>query len=217
MDIVASCEGKADESLSCRLKWFEMPYFRPESLKAEVLNHKRGDLFETTFIVEDHAGDKEVKAQVKIHELQTITLPDLDDDLAKTAKADSLEILKATEKVKFEEYQINADKSTVVDHVITSMLQKSKVPPAPMSWIDTNAKRIMGEHVTSHGGDNAKAANALGCADEAAMLDAFRSQVNRDYIQDLVMRKYAQIFELGSDLSKIFDHMLSKAEWVEAK
>ncbi len=218
LDIIASSDDKPAKDLSCRLKWVEVQYLKPDSLKADVLSHKRGDMFETTFTLDMPEGAKEVKASVKIHELQTVDLPAVDDELAKTMKFETADIWKASEKVKFEEYQKNADKSTVVDHVITDILHKSKVPPAPISWLDANARRIMADHVAVQGKGNAEtAAKMLGCAGEEEMLDAFRSQVNRDYIQDLVMRKYAQVMGIDFDMSKVFDHMLSKAEWEEAK
>ena len=220
LDINASADGVPDQAMSFRLQWLDLPSLRIESLKREILGHRKGDLFETTYTFEDPKSPKEVKAQIKIHELQTITmLPPT--ELAKKEGYDTEAEWSTAERQKYDGYRRNLEQGTIADHVINGMLQKVVIPPAPVSWMEANAKTMLDRHIASNNNNKTQAMKVLGLSDEEDLMHFFRSEVHQNYVKDLVVRKYAKIYQLQITeqnlLDKVLEHMHEMAIWREPK
>lgn len=219
MDIMASCDDKLDPDLSCRLNWFEVSNIKSESFKKELFKHKKNDLFDVVYIVKDDKGnDKEAYAHVKIHEVQTIVYPEINDELIQkeSNKFKTLDEFMQDAKKNYSEYVDSIDKNVAVDHVMNQIATKSRIPPVPMGWIDSVANKRMEAHIANNQNNKDKAIKLIGASDEVGMFNMFCDYAHQDYVRDLVVRKYAEMYNLDfSNPESITNDIYNRIEWTE--
>ena len=218
MDIMASCEGSPYEAISGRNTWHIVKDIRFPDLKKAVLEHKKGDLFEINFDIDD----KKIEAVVKIHELQTITYPELDDELAQkeNKKFNSFSHLKDEFEAGYNSYTQQVKENMVFDKVINEIIQKSTIPIAPSLYVRANASQLMTQHVQSCGGKAEDAARRLGLSDVKAMQQQFEIHAQKNFIRDLALRKYVSLFDVEiekDNYDKAVKDMVTRVEWIESK
>ena len=222
LDIHASSEGKPDSELSFKLKWLEVSLIQSDTFKNELCKHKKGDTFDVIYEVGTD-GEKEASAQVKVHEMEYLTYPEVDDDLIKKAELSSgdknFETLEEYTKAELERYQEYLDSrlaSAAAEHILNQIATKSKIPPVPMGWITNVAKHGMQKHVSQSGGDTDKAMKSIGVTSESEMLNLFCDQAHNEYVRHLATRKYASMQGIEyTDSDAIVADMASKMQWEE--
>ncbi len=215
IDIHASCKGEPEPELSCRLRWFDIDGLQIESFKEGLLGHKKGDLFEMQYLMEDEETSKEVIAQVKIHEMSRITLPEMGDALIKKefSDFDTLSECEAHNKNLYLERMKVNDRNFAAEHILNQIISKVEVPLVPMAWIENTATRAMQDHIKQCGSAE-KAMKAIGVSSESAMLSMFCDESHGSYVRDLASRKYAHTYDLDvQDTETLLDDMYDRIQW----
>lgn len=218
MDITASIDGNPYVGGSVQSQWVDISGIPLKDLSAQLIGHKVGDLFEVDYLANPRdpgAAGKTVHAIIKIHNLQKIIMPPVDDDLAKDAEFDDLKSFEARFNQDFEGYLLNMRRAVSSDHLIGHIVQNSKIPPIPQGWLDLVVKSMSDEHIKRFNGNRKAAMKAIGANTEDDFKHRFTGQAYRELMQDLSMRKYCEMYnlELGSDA--VFDHMLDNIKWIE--
>jgi len=220
IDIHASSDGKPDPNLSLKLKWLEVSRIESNTFKTELCKHKKGDTFDVIYEVGDD-GEKEASAQVKIHEMEHITYPEITDELIKKSELsfgdknfETLDEYMQSELKRYREYLDSVLANAATSHILNQIATKSKIPPAPMGWINNVAKQGMEKHVSQSGGDTNKAMKSIGAASESDMLNLFCDQANNEYVRHLATRKYASMYDMEyTDSDALVADMASKMKW----
>lgn len=215
VDIISSQDGKPFPSYTFRRRWFNVNQL-PKTLLETLGAHEVGDLFETTLDLPDiySGATKAVQMHVKVYEAKLIKLPEVNDALAVQAGFESLEMLKNQFRVEFDEYVLRARKNAAIDHVINQLLQHSKLPQLPENCVFSNANLRMREHLEQYGGDKKRASLAVGAKTEDEMVHVFRRIVVKDILQQIALRKYAEIAGLSLDDPGLIDHMIEHVNFV---
>jgi len=217
LDVTASVDGEPYIAGTFQGQWLEVDVIHIPELKESLLRHERGDLFEVEFEAkhDKKINGKMVQASVKVHDLQIIHTPEIDDELAKDAGFEDLEDFRKRFHQDYGKYVKNAEKSTAVDHVINQIMLNSRIPPFPQEWINQNVDRIMEIHLQNFKGDRKRAMAAVAVDNEEDFRQKFVGQLYRDYMQQLAMRYYCKLYEIekeGSD--EMFDSILSQVRWI---
>jgi len=222
LDIHASCEGEPHAEGTFHRQWVEWKMLNVPKLKEELLQHKKGDLFEISYELDptkapDMEG-KTIDAHVKIYELQTVEYPEIDDEIAKKEGFDSIAELEKIFREEYENYISQARKALVADHMINEILTKSKIPLLPAKWVQFATENIIEQNSLQFGGDRKKLMNAVGATTEERLHEIFKAQAHREALTILAVRKYADMHGLDrpeEDNEDIFRHMMDHVEWVE--
>jgi len=216
LDVIASIDGKPYINGTLQRAWVDISSI-PKDLSAQLIGHKVGDLFECDYLASprdtENAG-KTVHAAIKIHNLQKIIIPPVDDDLAKDAEFDDLKAFEARFHQDFDGYVRNMHKSVVADHVIGHIVQNSVIPPVPQGWLDSAIKGMSDYHLRNFGGNKKAAMKAIGAQTEADFVHRFTGQAYREMMQDLATRKYGELFNVAPGSDEMFESMLDNVRWV---
>lgn len=218
LDIISSRDGKPFPSFTFRRRFFSLEQL-PKTFRAVLEGHNVGDLFEVDYEVPDlqnEGGRAMLHSHIKIYECKTITYPEMNDDLAVKAGFESLEMLRNQFTVDYDEYVQRAKKSVAIDHVINQMISHSKLPQLPESCVFSNAKARMYEHIASCNNDMKQAMATCGAKNEEEMVKRFRSIVVREILQQLALRKYAEINNMDHMSPDLIDHVIDSVIFVDA-
>ena len=218
LDIMASCDGEPYNPISCRTTWHLVKDIRFPELKQAILEHKKGDLFEVDFKFNEGDTEKLIKAAVKIHELQTVEFPELDDELAKKEKFETFDGLKNKFQEGYAKYITDMKEGLAFDTCINAITQNSTIPIAPSIYVKANVSKILDQHSQASNGDLDAAARRLGLKDAEALQAQCEIQVQQNFIRDLAIRKYVDLFEVEVDTDnydKAIDDMVERVEWIE--
>ncbi len=212
IDIIAEIDGEPSEQETVRKRWIEISKHWSDEFREQVLKHKKGELFEVSW---DKDG-KTVNAQVKIHDLQVVEYPDIDDELAKDEKYESLADMKAKFLEDYHKQIENTERGIAIDHVIGQISENSKIPPVPEEWIDINATKSMQAHIQRFKGNTRQAMMSIGAVDEPQMLSMFKGHVLQDSIKRMATRAYVDKYDLDKDdEEKIAEHIMSQIVWLD--
>lgn len=215
LDLTASCEGEPYFAASAQRMWFDVKDIAIKTLRDELTNHKKGDLFEISF--ENEEG-KRVDVQVKVHDVANVMTPEVDDELARDAGFDDLEALKKQFYEEYNQYVKNAEESQACDHILTEIIAKAEFGPIPTEYIKLNTDATIKNFINNHRGDKHKAMKAIGATDEAMMQQLFVGQVHRDLYQKLARDYYAETYDLNvEDTSSILEDMRNRINWIDKK
>lgn len=221
LDITASIEDEAYAQATIQKNWLRIKDLRSKELAGSLLEHKKGDLYETSFpdpfkVYEEDGEPKIVTAQVKIHDARHVRFYDLDDPkLYELAKFETKEQFVEKFHQEYNEYMDNAERHLAFDEIMNQLTMKGKLEPIPQSWIETNASNFIRRHVDSVGGDQQKAMKAVGATSEDHYMDMGRSQILKDTVNRMAVRAYAAMYDLSDDPVEVANHILSQVKWVE--
>ena len=221
MDIIASIDGEPYEKGTIRSNWFDMGRLSSPELKAEILKHKVGDLFEVSFdnILKKYAEGEtpeKIDAQVKIHDSRIARFYGLDDpELYKLAKFETKEAFIEKFHKEYEAYMDNSEKHVAFDEIMSQLTMGGKLDPIPQSWITTSSILYMKNHIKSMGGDKDKAMKAVGATTDEQYARMINGQIIQDTVNRMAVRAYASIYKLPDNPDIIAAHILSKVTWVE--
>lgn len=211
LDLVANCEGKPYPHATSQGKWFDVDNIAITTLKEALLTHKRDDLFEVSFVNEE---DKQVDIQVKVHGVNGIQIPEIDDELAKDAGFDDLSTLQVQFYEEYEKYIRGAEESIACDHILTDILTKSEIGPVPNDYIKVNVEQSIKQFIANHNGNKEKAMRSISASSEENMRQLFVGQVHRDLYQKLARDFYATKYGIDKeDTDSILKHMRDSAKW----
>lgn len=216
-DVTASIDGEPYERGTFQGHWLEVGIIHIPELKAALLEHKKGDLFETEFDpIRDPAMEgKRIKASVKVHDLKIIRTPEVDDELAKDAGYEDMADFRKRFRRDYKKYVENSQRATATNHVIGQILMQSRIPAFPEEWIERNIERMINEHLQHFKGDRKRAMMAVGVDNEEDFRHQFKGQLYREYMQQLAARLYCKMYEIkepGSD--EMFESILSQVRWI---
>ncbi len=119
----------------------------------QVVGHNIGDEFDinVTFPEEYHAKElagKPVIFKIKLHAINTVELPTLDDEFAKDiSEFDTFDEYKADVKAKIQKRHDNTAENEVRDAIVNVLLDKL-VADIPAAMIDTEAENIIRDYDT---------------------------------------------------------------------
>ncbi|MBS1716380.1 MAG: trigger factor [Armatimonadetes bacterium] len=99
--------------------------------------------FPKNFQEKEWAG-KKLKCIISVNSISAVKLPELDDEFAKTLKAQSLDELKKTVRTMMEEAKKQASREILADKLLDALLEKSKVE-APEGMYEQLAYRRLQE------------------------------------------------------------------------
>jgi len=218
LDVTASIEGEPYAHGTFQGQWLEVGVLSIPELKDALLEHARGDLFETRFEPQrdPEVLGKTVDAVVKVHDLKFIKVPEIDDELAKDAGFDDMKDFRKRFHQDYEKYIKNARQATATDHILGQIMMQSRVPAFPEEWINRNVERMIEEHLKQFKGDRLRGMAVLGVKDEDKFQQAFKGQLYRDYMQQLAVRTYCKMHKIdkqGSD--EMFESILSQVKWIQ--
>jgi len=219
IDLTARIEGKPYVGGSVQGQWVEVAGIPISELRDHLIGHSVNDLFECEYPANKHDseyGGKSVQATIKIHNLQQITMPKVDDDLAKDAGFDDLVIFKKRFKKDYQKYVDQALKSTVTDHMVTQVIQNSKLPPLPQQWVDLNIKRMADQYIKRCDGNKKAAMASIGIKSEEAFKECFKGQFYSDFMRKLALGKYEELYEVKIDTDEFYQDMIERVRWVNA-
>jgi len=210
MDVTATMDGQPFEQGSLRMQWMDLDRHPNKTLVNAILEHKKGDLFETEWL---HEG-KVVSAQVKIHALQTITYPELDDEFAKDLEFDSLDAFKEKFINDYRENVERQEEAMAIDGIISNIVESVTLPPLPEEWVEHKSAAAVNEHIRRVG-NKKRALLSVGAKDENQMQARFRGQVYRTLVQQLAVKAYAEKYDLGDEEEDIKKHMKEHVNWIK--
>ena len=218
LDVTASIEGEPYVKGTFQGQWLEVEVVSIPELKAALLEHKKGDLFEVSFTqqLDPEVAGKTVDASVKVHDLKIIRTPEVDDDLAKDAGYGDLVDFRKRFHTDYVKYLQNARQATATDHVLGQIMMQSRVPAFPEEWVGKNIERLIARHLEQFKGDLKKGMAALGVPDKESFEQSFKGQLYREYMQQLAVRAYCKMYEIeepGSD--EMFESILSQVKWIK--
>ncbi|MDN7144519.1 trigger factor [Liquorilactobacillus mali] len=120
----------------------------------QLVGHKSGeDVTVTVTFPEDYQAEdlqgKEAVFDVKIHEVKSKQLPELDDDFAKDVdeEVDTLEELKAKIKEELKEQKVADAKSKIQDEAIDIAVNNSKIGDIPAEMIEDDVHRQIEQYM----------------------------------------------------------------------
>jgi len=217
MDVTASLDGKPYANGTFQRQWVDISGIPMKDLVEQLIGHKVGDLFECDYLAsprdQENAG-KTVHAAIKIHNLQKIIIPPVDDDLAKDAEFDDLKAFEDRFHQDFDGYIRNMHKSVIADHVIGHIVQNSIIPPVPQGWLDSAIKGMSGHHLRQFNGNKKAAMKAVGAQTEEDFVHRFTGQAYREMMQELAIRKYGELFNVAPGSEEMFESMLDNVKWI---
>jgi len=220
MDMRGTVEGETYPSATMKRQWLEVGFIQVPELRDHLLGKKVGDEFECEFPASKHDpdhGGKPVSASIKILDLQQIDTPDVDDDLAKDAGFDDLKAFEERFDKDYAGYIKRAEQATVADHVVKDILRKAPIPPLPMSWVNLQVEGLMQEHLASVKGSKSQAMKLLGVETEDEYVENFRRQLYQQFMQELALQKYGQMFDVEPGSDEMFSSMMEKVRWDDEK
>lgn len=216
-DVTASIDGQPYDKGTFQGHWLEVELVHIPELKQALLEHKKGDLFEVEFdpVHDPEMEGKRVNASVKVHDLQLICTPEIDDELAKDAGYEDMADFRKRFHQDYVKYLDNARRATATNHVIGQILMQSRIPAFPEEWIERNIDRMIKEHLKNFKGDLRRGMAAVGVSKEEDFRQQFKGQLYREYVQQLAARLYCKMYEIeepGSD--EMFESILSQVRWI---
>jgi trigger factor len=219
LDITATLEGEPYKSGTVQQQWIDVSGIPSEDLVKELIGHKVGDLFECSYLVTRHdpanAG-KTLQATIKVHGLQKINIPDVNDDLAKDAGFDDLISFKKKFAEDYTKYTENALQATAVDHVINQIVRGSKVPEVPQEWVEIQVDQRVEGALKSVGGNKKSLLQSHMCRDEDELRHRIRGQIYNDVMQRCAVKWYQATYNVAVDEEDAFyKSILSNVKWVE--
>jgi len=216
LDITASVDGEVYLNGTFQRQWVEIAGIPIEELRGHLMGHKVGDLFECEFPASkhdpEHAG-KPVSATIKVHGLQQISTPGVDDELAKDGGFDDLEAFRERFEEDYAKQVDGALRSTVANQVIDQIMRHSTIPPLPQEWLHIQMSRMADAQVQQLGSKKA-AMEAVGVKKEADFVECFKGAVYREFMQQLALRKYQEMFNVEPGSDEMFESMLDNVRWV---
>jgi FKBP-type peptidyl-prolyl cis-trans isomerase (trigger factor) len=218
LDVHTSVNDKPYEDLNYKLEWFDVGKMSVAAFKGGVCSHKKGDLFDLSYVVEGGEGeeDSEVKSKVKIHEVQSITYPEFDDALVHkhTNTEQTVTEFRLREEEKYKDYIEYMDSSMALQHITDEIVHNSIIPPAPNEWVKYMATNVMQDHIAQNKGNEERAMQALGVSDTGEMLSVFCDRVHSDYIRQLALRKFSSMHNVDpQNADAMKDAVLKAIEW----
>jgi FKBP-type peptidyl-prolyl cis-trans isomerase (trigger factor) len=217
MDVIASIEGKPYANGSFQRQWVDISGIPMKDLVEQLIGHKVGDLFECDYLAsprdQENVG-KTVHAAIKIHNLQKIVIPPVDDELARDAEFDDLKSFEDRFHQDFDAFLRRAQRGLVADHVIGHIVQNSTVPPIPQGYINGKIVEMAQQHLRQFGGNKNAAMRAIGAQSEEDFIHRFTGQAYRGLMQELAARKYGELFSVAPGSDEMFESMLDNVKWV---
>lgn len=216
LDVIASREGKPDDDSSFRGQWFEMRH-APKALAEAVMKQTKGDLFETEYDMPDlKTGEMvHITAHIKIHDVKTVLLPEIDDDLAKTEGFENMDEFRAQFAIDFQAYKLNAVKIQAYEYMVNEIITHSRIPQFPEEWLIDNAKTHLTKHVQNCGGNSQKAFTLLGADNEGAAIKYMRNYVIQEGLKLLAIKKFCQIHGLEPAAVDVAEEMANRITWTD--
>ena len=219
LDLTATVEGKPYVGGSFQGQWVEVGGIPISELRDHLIGHSVDDLFECEYPANERDpqyGGKPVQATIKIHNLQQINSPEVNDDLAKDAGFDDLASFKKRFSEDYVNYIDQAHKTTIADHITTQIIRNSELPPLPHAWIDLNVQRMADQHVAQFGKNKKAAMAAIGVKNEAAFKECFKGQFYRNFMGGAAMRKYKELYGVEPGTDEMYQDMLERVRWINA-
>ena len=214
VDMTTTQNGEVVAKYSFHPGWISLEEYPSREIVERIRERKVGDSFSVSWVGLEAAP---LVSEVLIVEAEEPSLPPVDEAFAKSLNFDSLELLKEDFYKKFEEQSKESTRKYIIDTVIDRILTQSNLPPLPERWLDLRAERGMELYVEGQGGLK----NALAVSHsptKETLLNRFKQQAYREYLQKLAIRGYIRKFGLPVDNeAKIFEHMSSQVKWVEPK
>jgi len=220
VDIDAKIDGEQYAGGTMSRQWVELGGIPIPELKAHLIGRKVGDEFECDFPAnarDTEYGGQPVHATIRIHNLQQIEVPGVDDGLAKDAGFDDLKSFEERFSSDYDSYIKRAEQSVLSEHVIQQIAGESPLPPLSMAWVKLQTDMMVAEHVAGYRGDKRQALAAIGATDQAHMEEYLRGQLYHQFMQQLAFRAYAKMFEVEPGSDEMFDSMLEKVRWTDDK
>lgn len=218
IDIIASCEEKPYDRGTSRNTYIHMSYF-PEEIKTAIMEHKKGDLFEASYVMDKRDPElegKTVNVHIKIYDVQEIIYPEINDDLVKEENFESLEKFHEKFIEDYTNYLDNSKRGMVMEHVITDILTDLHHPEVPQCWLDANVASFERNILQKFQGDKDRMMMSLRANDKDELYNLLKGEVLRDLVRVMALRAYADYYELDpKDDDNILDHMLERVEWIE--
>jgi FKBP-type peptidyl-prolyl cis-trans isomerase (trigger factor) len=220
MDIDAFIDDEQYVGGTINKQWVEVAGIPIPELRDHLLGKKVGDEFKCEFTANkldtDHGGEN-VQATIRIHNLQQVEIPEVDDKLAQDAEFDDLKSFEERFDKDYTAYVKRAEQSILVDHVIKQIVGSSPVPSLPMQWIKFQTDGMAQEHLARFRGDRRKAMDAIGVKGDDAFEEYFRGQLYRQFMQQLALKLYEKMFKVEPGSDEMFASMMSKVRWIDAE
>lgn len=210
VDVIATMDNKPYDDETMRMQWLDVSRYHNKMLVEDILKHKKGDLFESEWL----RGGLVVKAQVKIHALQTISYPEINDELAKDMNFDSLMEMKHDFISKLRERSKNIKERYVVDNIVNEIVSKSSIPHIPDKWIDIRADMIMRDHIKNNNNNIKKSMMSVGARTEDQMKDKFKSVILQEIVKKIAINAYIIKYNVKEEEKEIIDHMIGQVKWM---
>jgi FKBP-type peptidyl-prolyl cis-trans isomerase (trigger factor) len=217
MDVTASIEGQPYPNGTFLKQWVDISGIPMKDLVQQLIGHRAGDLFECDYSAsprDPEAAGKTVHATIKIHNLQKIIIPPVDDDLARDAEFDDLKSFEERFNKDYDAYVRNMQRAIIADHVIGHIVRNSVIPPVPQGWLDSAIKGMSDQHVRQFGGNKKAAMKAIGAQSEEDFAHRFTGQAYRELMQDLAVRKYGELYNVAPGSDEMFESMLENVRWI---
>jgi FKBP-type peptidyl-prolyl cis-trans isomerase (trigger factor) len=170
------------------------PGIKLKSILEAMLGHKTGDTINFTGVFDDsfepEVVGKTVTGTIKIVQLYTKEVPELNDDLAKDAGFETFAQMKRTVEREVENHIAALREQQCWGMFLMNVLRAAKVDPIPEPWLQAKAEEAYdinrAKHKTEK--DFLFAARAI---DKDHLLQSYREQIQLDFVQHLAVRKYA--------------------------
>lgn len=214
LDVIASSESGPEDRLTFRGKWQGLQY-PPKAVKAAILEHKIGDLFECEYEVPVSADEmKKIRSMIKIYDTREGVFPEIDDELAKKEGFESVEKMKESFMERYRDHVSNQQRAMIAEHVIHQILMNSTFSPFPLPWLRESLRRAT-EYYRNQVKDESKLFSMFGVKNMAQFEDQLKGELYRETLQQIALKFYAKTFNLDdSNQDVIFDDMVKRVEWV---
>lgn len=218
VDIISSCDGEPYDRGTARGKPFVVKDL-PEAMRDAILEHKKEDLFEVSYVADGRDPEMEgktINSHIKIYNVQEIILPEINDELIKEENFENMEEFRAKFEEDYNNYLENSKKSIVMDHIVTDIVSGLHHPEVPQVWINANIKSMKRHVIETYQGSKERAMAAMRVDKEEDMDTLLKGEVLRDLVRVMAIRAYSTYYDLDSeDDDAILDHMMENVRWVD--
>lgn len=218
MDVIASHEGSPLDEGTFRREWREWKTL-VAPMKELLLGRKKGELFETSFVMPDHIegmGGKKVDAHIKIYELRDIEYPQVDNELAKDEGFDNLDAFREQFDKEYAAYIQDAKRGLAVDHYINQIRSLAKIPMVPADWVNAQVEGLLTQNLQRFNNSESRMCMAFGAKSLDQVRHMMKGRVFDDLLSKLAVETYTRIFNLENpEVEAVFNDMVDRVIWKE--
>jgi FKBP-type peptidyl-prolyl cis-trans isomerase (trigger factor) len=215
LDVVATVDGTMLPEESFSNRWVDVKGLPKPLTLQQLLGLAVNE--EVHYAAVSERLNKEVVYTAIVKDLQLINTPEVNDSLALDAGFPNLEEFNAKFAVDYEKYVQNSHQSVAADKIIQQIMDNSKVPEVPVSWVESQVESRISQIVKSPGGSMSKALQAYQAKDEAELRSRIRGYIYYELKQSCAVRYFLKSVGVAETSEEAFyKAVLSNITWVDS-